>query len=490
MTTLGSSSRSTAQLVAIWSALPIAVLFILWAFLTGLNLSFWHDEAWTIINYVEPGPAAIFAGEYVPNNHMLFSLLAWLTTNFGEVTEIAARFWSVVPSLAIVAISFQWIRNRLGLATASAFLVLVAANPLVVLVARQARGYGLAMLMTGLMVGAAWHALSEDSLPRSLIWVGVPAALAIFTLPIAVLPFLALMPLLYARHRRSAIWMMFGVAVSSLAWYLGNLSELLTSIGQRFGEQLPWYGFLTGPFETLLFPTARLVLPGYIDPFRPPADTLSPWMLTSVLVFGAFTILGVRRLTKRATRLQATAVWLPIFATFLVLTVTRVWVMDRFVTLLAIPLIGLVAAGIAEAGRIAVDRFDLQSAGWLIGAFVGLLLLSLTVPTYQRLTSVPVEAFKAAAAVAAQGGGPVLTNSLRITALEYYLAREPEVLDQDSLAAVACASLDKEFVLIDQPLLQTKPLDTACLTEAGYDPVRLPQLIRGDRLDVWIIDGK
>lgn len=80
MTTLGSSGRSTAQLVAIWSALPIAVLFILWAFLTGLNLSFWHDEAWTIINYVEPGPAAIFAGEYVPNNHMLFSLLAWLTT--------------------------------------------------------------------------------------------------------------------------------------------------------------------------------------------------------------------------------------------------------------------------------------------------------------------------------------------------------------------------------------------------------------------------
>lgn len=345
------------------------------------------------------------------------------------------------------------------------------------------------MLMTGLMVGAAWHALSKDSLPRSLIWVGVPAALAIFTVPIAVLPFLALMPLLYARHRRSAIWMMLGVGGSSLAWYLGNLPELLASIGQRFGEQLPWYGFLTGPFEALLFPTARLVLPGYIDPFRPPADTPA-WTLTFILVFGGLTILGVRRLARRATRLQATAVWLPIFATFGVLTITRVWVMDRFVTLLAIPLIGLVAAGIAEVGRLAVDRFDLKSAGWLIGAFVGLLLLSLTVPTYQRLTSVPVEAFKAAAAVAAQGRGPVLTNSLRITALEYYLAREPEVLDQDSLAEVACASLDEEFVLIDQPLLQTEPLDTACLTEAGYDPVRLPQLIRGDRLDVWIIGGK
>ncbi len=44
----------------------------------ALTQGLWHDEIYTIQNYVSGGPAAIF-GRYGTNDHMLFSLLSWVT---------------------------------------------------------------------------------------------------------------------------------------------------------------------------------------------------------------------------------------------------------------------------------------------------------------------------------------------------------------------------------------------------------------------------
>ena len=53
--------------------------------LADLDKSFWFDEVITARYFVRSGPRGILSGPYVPNNHELFSLLAWATTRtFGE----------------------------------------------------------------------------------------------------------------------------------------------------------------------------------------------------------------------------------------------------------------------------------------------------------------------------------------------------------------------------------------------------------------------
>jgi hypothetical protein len=389
--------------------------------------------------------------------------------------------------LASAVLVFVWLKEQVGMSAATCFAVLLACNPLVSVVARQARGYGLAMALTALMIGAAWQALAPSAPRRSLIWVAIPAALAIFTLPVVVVAFLAIVPLLWVRHRIRALVVLAGVGSVSLAWYAANLRGLLSSVGQQYGEQLQWHGFLTAPFETLLFPITRLAISGFIDPFRPPKDHFNLLTVTSLLVLGALVSLGVKRFAQKGTHLQAMALWLPVLFTFLVLTIGRFWVMDRFVSFLVLPMLALTAAGIAELASLAARFEGTRTAVWIAGIPVAYLMMSLVIPTYERLTSTPIEAFKEAATLIETAHGPVLTNSIAPLGLDYYIDREVLVLDQDGLETQMCSALGSQFVVIDHRLGQDAPLDTGCLELAGYRATPLHQLIRGDLINVWII---
>lgn len=490
MTHASAASRGeeVTTSVALWLVLPVTLLVFVWALLSGLDLGFWHDEIWTMVRFVNPGPIAVFNGPYVPNNHMLFSLLAWASTSLGGQTEIVARFWSVVPTLGLVAIGAPWIARRLGWAVTISFVVLVAANPLVIVVARQARGYGLAMLCTALMIGATWESLAPDTPPSRLVSVAIFGALAIFTLPITVLAFLSLASLLYVRYRRHAVITVGAVGAASVIWYWGNLPELLDSVDQRFGEPHPWYGFFSGPFETLMFPVARLLRTEYIDPFRPPADSLSAWTVSALLVLGGLSVLGALRLKRQASSLQSLAVWVPVAATFAVLTVSRLWMLDRFVSFLIAPVTLLVAAGIVEASRLVARTSEARTAAWVAASVGALFLLSLALPTYERLTTTPVEGFKEVAEIISSRSEPILTNSLASFGLDYYLDRDFEILNNNELEAIMCAGASDDRIFINHPQRQSELLDTGCLVDAGYQVTRVDQLIRGDWIDVWVPD--
>jgi hypothetical protein len=469
---------------ALWTTAGLSLLILLWSRLGGLDLSLWHDEIATITRFVDGGPPRIFGDVYTTNNHILFSFLTWATVTLGGTTESVFRFWSVVPALVIAGVMFWWLLRRLGAPTASVFLVLLAANPLLTVLSRQARGYGLAMACVGFMTIAAWKALEPDSAHTSLVPLGVAAALGIFTLPTVVLPFVALIPLLYVVHRRRSFWLLLLVGLASLAWYAGSLRALLSSLDQEFGAPLPWHGPLTGPAQNLAFPIIRLLEGGYLDPFRQPPYALSLGTLPLYLLILGLCVLGIARWARIGTPLQAAGVWVPIVGTFLVLTLSRVWVIDRFVSFLGIPVLILIAGGIVEGFRyVKLDRRMLTATAAVIAAF----LLSLTVPSYQQLTTVPVEAFEDVGEFIQTAAGPVLTNSLRPLGPDYYIEQPLTVMSSNELAEHICTSSEEPFVVIDHLVAQTEPLDTSCLEDADGERHTFEQLIRGNRIYVWMV---
>jgi hypothetical protein len=123
--------------------------------LAGLDKSYWFDEVITVRYFVRAGPREILTGPYIPNNHELFSLLAWATRWTVGESEIGLRLWSVLPFLAGVALVTVWLHTRLTPLSGVLFLFLATVSPLLLDLSRQARGYGLAFFaMSVLIVGA------------------------------------------------------------------------------------------------------------------------------------------------------------------------------------------------------------------------------------------------------------------------------------------------------------------------------------------------
>ena len=103
----------------------------------------------------DAGRSEILAGPYIPNNHELFSLLAWATASvFGE-SEAVLRLPSVLPFIAGVALVTWWLHVRLGALSGLLFLFLATVSPLLLDITRQARGYGLAFLAMSVLVVCA-----------------------------------------------------------------------------------------------------------------------------------------------------------------------------------------------------------------------------------------------------------------------------------------------------------------------------------------------
>jgi hypothetical protein len=481
--------------VLAWPVIVAGSVVILWSRLGGLSLGLWQDEIYTTVKYIEPGPNAVFFGDYVPNNHMLFSLLTWTVTATIGTSEVTLRLWSVIPALLIVALAFRWIWTTVGLNTAAVFLVLVVAHPVLMIISPQARGYGLAICFVALMIGAAWYALADSPPTRALLWVGAAATLAIYTNPATLIPFLALVPLLWVRYRFKAIGLAGAVGVLSVVWYFGNLPELAHNVNQQFGAVLPWHAPVTGPFKHGLFPIVRFVASGGASESASALLTTGPAIATTIV--GAIVlVLGIRRFARSGSHLQAATLWVPVFASYLVLTVTRVWVMDRFVSFLVLPLLALIAAGIVEgtAGAVAIVR-DERVASWarvlvgVAGLVLGLAVIGRTLPAVELRTTRPQEALMDVGALVNDLDGPVLTNSRRPFGLDYYIDRPLEVLANNELEARICASDQGPLVVIDHPLLQSRALDTSCLEKLGFHRERFLQLIRGGFIDVWEADG-
>ena len=91
----------------------MAIAFI-WMRLIDMQISFWDDEAETVVRYIDRGPAGFYSSaNYTTNNHVLYSLLSWVTINILGRHEPTYRIWSVIPAIVSAVLLVVWARRRL-----------------------------------------------------------------------------------------------------------------------------------------------------------------------------------------------------------------------------------------------------------------------------------------------------------------------------------------------------------------------------------------
>jgi uncharacterized membrane protein len=261
--------------------------------------SLWFDEMTTFGDFVQQPWSKVLAagaGDYVPNNHVLHTILVKLIYPAGDAggpppREAILRIPALVAGL-LVPLALAWPLRRDHPWMALALAVLATLNPWLVVESTEARGYTL-MLLLGI--------LSTNALPsgksRWPIAYVMLLALAIYTVPLAVLLIPAhLMVMLFRTRRAILIWLL-GTIVSLLftsVLYQPMLAGLqsyykhpykATMDYRQFLDALPRYAF------------AGMRLPVHTDPLWLGHESMASavyWALpVVVIVIGS--VLGWRR---------------------------------------------------------------------------------------------------------------------------------------------------------------------------------------------------
>jgi molybdate transport system substrate-binding protein len=472
-------ARAPDLVVLIVLGALLAVL--VWSRFSLLGVSVWRDEAYTAVHYVNRGPDEIIFGRYVPNNHVLFSLLAWLTTRTYGRGEAVYRLWSVVPAIAAVVLVAWWSWRRISRLAAVIVVLLVLVSPLHLGLAAEARGYGLGFLAGAGVLVSAMRA-GEHGRSGDLAFFAVFATIGIWTLPVfsllVVMQGLVLIALPAVRRRTSIA--IAGVAVASLAFYAPLLGDILGKANQRFGDQLPWDGWLQGPSDQIVLPTLRALAPE-----GPAWISEQPALRVMAVVLVA---LAVRRCWRRAEYVLLSGLIVPVVGVYTVLVAARVYVHPRFASYLLFHVVVLMALGVTEAwtliGRTSIGR-AVAAVAVLLAVMMG--VRNAIVDT-QSLARAPIDNYRLVAQIADGSGiDEVVTNSPRPEGLYFYLGeRRVKRLDPSQLAAVLC-DRTRNFAFVDQRTADSPKTDVSCLRERGLAPINAEQRAPGS-LDVWLAD--
>jgi hypothetical protein len=460
--------------VVISSAYIVLAAVMIWSRFAVIGGSLWHDEIFTVRNYVVPGPAGSF-GHYETNDHVLFSVLAWLTVRLPGLGDGAYRLWSVLPFIAATAVVTVWLHRRAGASVALLFALLTTASTQLLILSTEARGYGLAFLAMAVMTVAAYEAFAQG---RSR-WLTVFAAAGVigcWTLPTFVLPLVAASGVLLIERplRRRLLLRLAVVFVAVGGWYAFPARALIASRDQRFGVRLPWHAALTGganEFAAAFIPTigAAAIIPAII---------VSPVL-----------VLGLSRARREMPHLDS-VVGAPVAFTFLALTLGGAFVEERFVSYLLVPILITAAFGLRA---LVAPRPGLR---WTITASYAGSMLVIFVVVFARASvqharmpqEANREAARAIAAALAHARRPVIFNTEDPRDILYYLPGRVPVVDSgpDTLGRVICSQHLRTtgLIFVQQPF-GVDLVDTSCLARRGATIRVFRQWGRGLRISIW-----
>lgn len=438
----------------------------------GLDHGLWHDEVVAVVQFVREGPREILSGTDL--SHELFAILAWGTTSLVGESEIALRAWSVLPFVAGVAVVTTWLHVRVRPLAGVAFLFFATASPLLLDISRQARGYGLAFLAMGILVVAALEA-SRSRRGWSVVAFAAAGVFGTWTLPQFGIAFAATgAVLMLERTLRTRVAVALGVAFPAiLGWYAPHLGEVRAASRIEDGVQIGLADLLVSPFHHVLTP-ALLWIDGTV---------VSGTLVWLPLAFVAGITMAYSPLLR--DRSSALVLCAGVVVTLFVLWVAQAYVIPRYLSFLLVPLLMLVASGVAEI----VERFRVRPAvvGTLAAALlVGLATLSF-VAVVRDVLRYPREAYRDAARAIgrAPASAPVLVYLRNAEGLDFYVERPLRVLEPDEVPAAVCAGR-RQVIYVTQPF-GIPHVEVPCLDRPGVELHRLRQYTRGDELNVWIV---
>lgn len=446
-------------------------LVLVWSRLANLGTSFWSDEAYSAYYYANRGPRGIFFGTYVPNNHVLYNLLSWVTTGAVGRFEAAYRIWSVVPGAAAVALAAWWAWKRLGPIAATALVILATVSPVHLVLTPQARGYGLAMLAGVVMlIGAVRSSDSESTRDIALFAVG--AIVGIWTLPVFAVAAVAQAGVLLwdKRLRKRTLIACGAIAVLSVAWYASMLSGILHNSDQQFGTRLAVVSVVTGAYHHLAAPTIAGGLPFALHSMLSNVATF--------LVIVLLTLAAVLRLWRRGDRALLAHLLVPIFFVYLVLVIGRFYVQPRFASYLLFHVLLVLAIGVQQC-------WDLVTGFMPARAVVAIALVILALTGSSRVATlteaqarVPWENDQFVAnMVKAAGLTSVVTDSTHPGALFYYMGGEHHVFALHAAAVEnqSYCAFRYRFIFVDDQYHQTVKPNLKCLTDRHAIKIEVPQ---------------
>ncbi len=290
-----------------------AVFLVLCAYRAATQ-SIYHDEALTYLLFIRGSWRRPFA--YTGNQeHVLFSLLAKLSTSIFGVSEFALRLPVLCAAVLFCVASAMLLRRLVAnrwLRTAG--FALLTFNPYTMDYLVAARGYGmmLGLLMLGIYLLAPSDAAPLS--PRRAVGVGVVFGLSAAAIPITLFPFVALVGayvLCEARSGRTAVALGRAVTAGAVA-LVTALPLLATQIyhGHR-GDYYLGATTLASALGSVVRATWR-----HVDPtVRSIADLTQPETIVYVAtIFLSLAVLAtairVARRWTTATPRERTVAWL------------------------------------------------------------------------------------------------------------------------------------------------------------------------------------
>ncbi len=198
----------------------VVAFLIRWPY---IDLPMRFDESYTYLNYSSQ-PLYVTVSKYdAPNNHILHSVLEWLSIRIGGHAPIAIRIPALVCGVLTAAVAAWWGVRRGGREAGLVTGCLVATSSMLVEYSVNARGYTLVHLLLLLL----WIMIEEWAQSPCRFTLGIISllvALTIWAMPVALYGVIVLgcvawgtapgtEPLTTFRHRRWELVLAGGIAV-------------------------------------------------------------------------------------------------------------------------------------------------------------------------------------------------------------------------------------------------------------------------------------
>jgi hypothetical protein len=447
-----------------------------WSRLIRLDRGYCCDEVATVVDYVRAGPHAILAGPYVPNNHKLYSLVGWATSAALGESEIALRLWAALPFIAGAIVVTAWLHVRLGPLSGVLFLFFATVSPLLLDLTREARGYGLAFLAMSVMIVSALETLRSPRTSMTLAFF-VSGVVGTWTLPHFGIAFACAGVVLLTQAHDPVRWAgELGLSlVAAAAAYATQFDDIVTSASQPYGAPIDNAWAITAPLDQTLIPA--LV---YIDEVF-----LRPVLGSAAIAIALGVLIGSSPLIRSWS--SALILGAGVVATVATFWATGTFVVPRFFSFLLVPLLMLLASGIAAslASSVASRRAGARTV-LAVMTLGGVTLIA--TPLMVKITRLPrVAAAEAAAVIKASvpASTPVRVYMPYPRDFEFHLEGPTETSrTPQQLRRVCNARREVVFVSQQWPL---PPVIAQCTRRVGTRHARIEQYARGGEINVWFI---